>query len=251
MPVKFKIFSDFPGLACNLSESHNGSMNLRAESGEGAENYAAHRREFIRKIGLRETDLVFARSVHGAKIARVGSGQRGIFLEGYDGLIANESGTFLAVTVADCVPVYLFDPAKLAWGLVHAGWRGIAAGIIPEVLRQMSEKFQSRPEDLLLATGPAIQKCHFEVKFDALEKFRDYPECVVRGETITLDLPAVIRAQAERFGIKSEQVELSNLCTFCEEKRYFSFRRDHKQPLETMLACIGYRELVTENIHFS
>lgn len=241
--MKLKLHQDFPDLIFGLSMRRDGPMNLKPQAGENDAAYAANRQKFFSKIGLAQADAVFAVSRHEANVVKVGADNRGRKLPGVDGLVSNEPGTFLALTVADCVPIYLFDPVRSAWGLVHAGWRGIAAGIITAGIRSMQENFQSRLEDMRLAAGPAIQKCHFEVKADVLEKFRDYPDQVVNqdGKTM-LNLPGIIRSQAQKSGLFTEHIETSEECTFCLTKRYFSYRREHNQPLETMLAYVGWRQ---------
>ncbi|MCL5436033.1 MAG: peptidoglycan editing factor PgeF [Patescibacteria group bacterium] len=238
--MSFAPFQNFAGLRCGLSERADGPMNLKLQAGEPEAAYAANRQNFFSKIGLADAAVVFAVSYHKANVVKVGASEYGQRLDDVDGLVSNEPGTFLALTVADCVPVFLFDPRKNAWGIAHAGWRGIATGVVPLAVKSMIKNFGSRPEDIHLATGPAIQKCHFEVKADVLKKFKAYPEQIIENNGATmLDLPGIVSKQAQAVGILSNHIETSGECTFCLTKRYFSYRRDQIIPLKTMFAYIG------------
>ncbi|MCL5435657.1 MAG: polyphenol oxidase family protein, partial [Patescibacteria group bacterium] len=150
--MSFKPFKNFTALSCGLSERADGPMNLKSQAGGIGAAHAQNRRKFLSKIGLADAYVAIAVSNHKANVAAVGVSERGQRLDDVDGLVSNEPGMFLALTVADCVPVYLFDPRKDAWGMAHAGWRGIAAGIIPAAVRSMQKNFQSRPADIRLAT---------------------------------------------------------------------------------------------------
>jgi len=148
-----------------------------------------------------------------------------------DGLAAIEPGTVLAVHAADCVTMLLADPRTGAVGAVHAGWKGTAAGIATEAVRVLIDRFGSRPEDLLVAVGPSIGPCHYEVDEPVLERFRRWPwwESVTtpnaRGRW-QLDLRASNRRQLVDAGVLPERIEVLDLCTYHHPELFFSHRRD-------------------------
>ena len=88
-------------------------------------------------------------------------------IPGVDGLLTDRPGLVLGIYVADCGPVYLFDPVRRAIGLVHAGKKGTALGIVPTAVSAMGERFGSRPADLVFQLGPCIRPPHYEVDFAA------------------------------------------------------------------------------------
>ncbi|MDH4027852.1 MAG: polyphenol oxidase family protein, partial [Nitrospirota bacterium] len=80
-----------------------------------------------------------------------------------DAVVTSRKNVFIGVLVADCVPVLLYDPAKEVAGAVHAGWRGTAQRILMNTIRTMHEKFLCSASDILVAIGPSIKQCSYEV----------------------------------------------------------------------------------------
>lgn len=156
-----------------------------------------------------------------------------------DGLVTAYRDLFLTVTVADCFPVYFFDPEQQVIGLCHAGWRGIAGGVIGNTVRLLSGNCGCRPSNLLCWVGPGILQHHFEVKPDVADKFADYPQCIDVGQKLLVDLPGIISQQLFNFGVPTSNISVSEDCTYCLDDKYFSFRRDQAEPVEAMLGYIG------------
>ncbi len=98
------------------------------------------------------TQVASAHQVHGKEVLVVSQpGHR----EGFDALITDRPGIVLAVTIADCTPVLLYDPARRAVAAIHAGWRGTVAGVVPAVLQKMQEHFGTSPSIVWLTSVPA------------------------------------------------------------------------------------------------
>ncbi len=166
----------------------------------------------------------------------VGQNEHGKILEQCDGLLTDQVGTFLAITVADCLPIYISQPNRGVVGLIHAGWRGLAQGVIKKTV----EKLRLIPADTKVVIGPAIHQHHYPVDRSVAKKFRDHRDAFVnRGGKIFLDLIAVARSQWISFGVRAELIRSNADCTACQPDRYFSYRRDHPATLETMLAVTG------------
>jgi len=163
-----------------------------------------------------------------------------------DGLWSTTPGLHVAVRVADCVPVLLWDPAVPAVAAVHAGWRGTAADILGAAL-DVGAPLGVRPERVRAAIGPSIGVCHFEVGDevvaglrglglgDAAPGLRDGP----RGRP-HVNLRAVNRALLVRRGVPDGQIEDVGGCTVCEA-RYESHRRDGAASgrLRGVIALLG------------
>jgi YfiH family protein len=149
-----------------------------------------------------------------------------------DAVITRMRGLVIGVVTADCVPILLFDPAGMTVGAVHAGWRGTAAGILGKTVSKMAERFGTDPLNLLLAVGPSIRGCCYEVGADVLEAVgRASFACrideihSVSDRGIMLNLAEANRAQALSAGLKADNIWISGECTHCTGDRFHSYRR--------------------------
>ncbi|MCY3546511.1 MAG: polyphenol oxidase family protein [Gemmatimonadetes bacterium] len=166
--------------------------------------------------------VVRSRQVHGRAVRVHGAMPRGVSVTGEaDGHATGASGVLLTVTLADCVPVFIVDPSRRTVALLHAGWRGTAAGVVEAGLDTLSEVFASDPAELLVHLGPAICGRCYEV---GPEVFRALGEAVP-VDPGPIDLRSVIRRQTIAAGVRREHVTVSDECTLCGDGRYFSHRR--------------------------
>ncbi len=150
----------------------------------------------------------------------------------YDGFLAWGPGTLLTVGVADCVPALLYAPEAEAVALVHAGWRGIAAGIVPEALARM-EAVGIRPQSVLAWWGPAVAQCCYPVGEEVVEAIRSSEagpatDGWVRGSPAgpRVDLREALSRQAEARGVPRSSISVSCYCTSCAAELFFSHRRE-------------------------
>jgi hypothetical protein len=145
-----------------------------------------------------------------------------------DAVITNNKGMIIGVQVADCVPILLYDMKREVIGAVHAGWRGTAEAILIKTIRMLSSRYNSDPEDIVVAMGPSVKWCCYEVDHNvaqAVGKATGKGEYVRRkGEKFYLDLPAANKYQAMSEGIKEENIWTTPDCTFCNPDRYCSYR---------------------------
>jgi YfiH family protein len=181
--------------------------------------------------GLQIAPFATAEQVHGANAVRVGAKRAGAGFDGLDSRILGADtlytasvGLPLAVLTADCLPIVMASPGQGIVAAVHAGWRGLAGGILSRAAGLFEE-----PADVRVAIGPAIGPCHYEVKEDvALAVAAASVAGAVtdrRGGRLYLDLPATARSHLRALGIR--RVEDTGLCTACERSRFFAHRRDH------------------------
>ncbi len=194
------------------------------------------RKTYFGSCGVSLDYVVSSALVHGSDIAGVTFGDGGSLIAASDGLATKDRNTFLSITAADCLPVYFFDSAQNVIGVVHAGWRGVVKGIVPNMIRFMREKYGSSSADILVGIGPGIQVCHFEISNEICDQF-DKEVIHEHDGKIFVDLPKMIIRQLAHAGV--QQYESANECTFCLVDRYFSYRRDKPGQLETMIAWIG------------
>lgn len=172
--------------------------------------------------------LATAKQVHSNHVLRVEtSGPQG---EG-DALITNQPGIGVAIRTADCLPILMADPRHRAVAAVHAGWRGVVSEIVPKAVEAMTREFGSKPEDLIVAIGPGIGPCCFEVGPEVAEKFG------LSGRT-KVDLIETTCRQLGRNGVSVGQISVSGLCSSCDPELFESYRRDRERS-GRMIALIG------------
>jgi len=145
-----------------------------------------------------------------------------------DAVITSERGVFIGVQTADCVPILLFDKKRRVAGAIHAGWRGTAAAILKKTIERMAGRFFSSPEDIVIAIGPSIRWCCYEVGYEVIESVTrttgegDYYK--TKGGKYCIDLASANRQQAVSLGVPTEQIWLSDECTYCKSDKYYSYR---------------------------
>jgi polyphenol oxidase len=148
-----------------------------------------------------------------------------------DALVSQHPGVALAVVAADCVPLLMADARTGAVGAVHAGWRGTAAGVVAAAVDAMRREFGTRPEDLVVAVGPAIGSCCYEVGTELVDAFAaaGHERHLIdrwflappprRGDPpaarpkLRLDLPGANRDQLILAGVPYGSIHLAALCT--------------------------------------
>ena len=237
--MKFSNFDKYPELRYGISEKSDGVMELGKRILNGVEPIG--RNNYFKKLGVPYEKVVSVDLVHGTNVSVVDYNNGGLVIPKMDGLLTKFPNLFLAVTVADCFPIYFFDPEIGIIGLVHAGWRGVAKNITSKALEILS-KLGATANNLLIGIGPGIQVCHFEVKRDALKEFGRHNEMIEHDGKTFIDLSAIIQKQIAAFGVSKENVENSGECTYCLEDRYFSYRRDKPAEIQAMVAYIGRLE---------
>jgi YfiH family protein len=207
-------------------------LQLRPFDGRSAAWAAA-----VNAVGGRMDDLLRIRQVHGRTVRVVQRGERPAPgpPPDADAIVSNTPGQVLAVQVADCVPLLLVDPRTGAVAAVHAGWRGSAARITPAVIDTLAQEYGARPADLVVAIGPSIGACCYEVGPDLIDVFRAAgaaSEQLARWFTRTeagslrLDLWAVNRDQLVESAVLPARIHLARLCTQTHATVFDSYRAE-------------------------
>jgi len=159
-----------------------------------------------------------------------------------DAVITDRKGIFIGIKTADCLPVLIFDPEHHAAGALHAGWRGTANGILRKTIQKMKEFFSSDAGDLLIAMGPSIKGCCYEVGEDVIEAIKkenpieDYILRINGRKHLDLSLANLFQALAS--GVKRENIWISQDCTYCNSNEYASYRF-HGKKAGRQYAVIG------------
>jgi YfiH family protein len=144
----------------------------------------------------------------------------------YDALITNALNTLLGILTADCLPILVVDQKKRVIAAIHAGRQGTALHITTKVFKKMEEEFGCSSEDFLIALGPSIGPCCYEIDERVFQPEWE-PFSTLRGAgKWMVDLAHINIAQMKREGIKEEQISWINLCTHCHRDLFFSYRRE-------------------------
>ena len=150
---------------------------------------------------------------------------------GYDAIITDKPGIVLTTFHVDCLPIYFFDNVKKVIGLAHSGWRGTLIEISLNVIKKMQEHYGTKVSDVFVGIGPGIDSCCFEVREDVFNKFYNgliYSRPFLRSRLYgkyDIDLKAIVRQGLLNLGIRKDNIEVSNLCTACDEEHFYSHRR--------------------------
>jgi len=177
--------------------------------------------------------VVTSHQVHGTRVVRHDRRPEGwLIVDGADAHVTALSGVLLTVSVADCIPVYLVA-ADRGLGLVHAGWRGVAGGILAQALEALTETTGARPDQVTMHCGVGICGSCYEVGADVLQHFG---RSELRGH---LDLRAELARQALALGVP--RVSQSPWCTAHQRESFFSHRRSQGQD-GRLIAYLGRLE---------
>ena len=191
-----------------------------AADGDLREIDAARALELLRALGLGEGRLVTLRQVHGDRVVRVQADAPAAGTAG-DALVTGERGHALCVRVADCVPVLLARADGRRVAAVHAGWRGLVAGVVPRAVEALGAG------ELWAAIGPCLSARRFEVGPEVAAAFESagLGRAVLRapGARAHVDLRLAARAQLEQAGVA--RIDCSDRCTW-DDAELFSHRRD-------------------------
>ncbi len=211
------------------------TLNLGAHVGDAPASVAANRTRVWSDLGFGVGQVALAEQVHGDGVAVVQAGTEAGPVPGVDALVTNVPDLLLMLLFADCVPIYLVDPARKAIGLAHAGWRGTEANIAAKTVQTLTAEFGSLPSSCLAAIGPCIGGDSYEVGPDVADRFRTLPGSraanvvLPRNEmtgTYTLNLRAIVFLQLLSAGLKAESIAVCDEDTFRNRRDFFSYRRD-------------------------
>ena len=226
----------------------------------------------LKRKKIKPEKIIAAEIAHGRRVGLIEeasikgtSKNQEIIYPGVDGLVTNIPNVFLSVTIADCVAVYFFaakaakakkcvqgrdqkckqkqnqnQAEKPVIGICHAGWRGIVAGVVPEVLAKM-ECLGVAPKEIHCALSPAIGKDHFETGPEVAECFLSlgFKKEVKKNQTkYLIDLRSAIKTQLTSLGVLKGNIFIHPDCTFCNPEKYYSFRYRKGKAGSVMLAGI-------------
>lgn len=230
---KFSNLSKFREIIHGVSQRSYGDMRFGRLP---QRNIIQNRQGFFQDLNIGIDEVVVAGLKHGAKITMVGGQERGkgtidpqTVIPGRDGLMTRDRNVYLMITIADCLPIFIYDSPLQIVSILHAGWRGIVGGIVSHSI----EKFKncgSESENLVIGIGPGICQRHFVVKNDVLAKFQEhYPKATfIRNHDGYVDLKKAVEIDFIKAGVTKTNLEISTDCPSCRNGIYGSFRKEGK-----------------------
>ncbi|AFQ48059.1 peptidoglycan editing factor PgeF [Burkholderia cepacia] len=216
-----------------------GGMNLGLHTGDDPAHVAANRARLLALAG--QSRAAWLDQVHGAQVVRadevIEAAPGAAAPVQADASVTDRAGAVCVVMVADCLPVLLCDAQGRAVGAAHAGWRGLAAGVVEQTAARVAALAGGATDELHAYLGPAIGPQAFEVGADVRAAFLDTAPQSEHDETqqafvaidgvpgkFLADLPALARLRLARAGVA--HVSGGTACTVAEHARFYSYRRD-------------------------
>jgi len=201
------------------------SLNLAQHVGDKQQTVFANR-AILKQLAGYTDEPAWLKQVHGNTLVNAASCETIVMA---DASYTTESNTSCVVMTADCLPVLFSDKQGNAVAAAHAGWRGLAAGVLEASLQGLCEALACPPSQILAWLGPAIGPKQFEVGHDVRDVFlaqHDVPSAFIetRSGHCLMDIYAVARHRLGLAGITD--ISGGEFCTVTDQQRFFSYRRD-------------------------
>jgi polyphenol oxidase len=222
-----------------LSSAPYQSLNLGLRVGDDPETVLDNRRRALRAFEADLNRSVWCRQIHADRVAVVDDADAGRgasteqdIVPDADALVTDIPDLLLCVTLADCVPVLVYDARRSVLGLAHAGWGGTVSRIASRTVATMAERFGCRPEGLIAAVGPSIGPERYEVGPEVAERanesFGDRAPALLRalpepGKAL-FDLWTANRIDLESAGIPASSIEVAQMSTDERLDEFYSHR---------------------------
>jgi polyphenol oxidase len=226
--LKPYIFNNYPeiifGFSTKSAEITKAPFyfNLSYSVGDDKSIVDKNRKEFFEAIGLSVDSVGYQRQIHSDIVQVIGcSGDNGAS----DALITSEKNLGLAIAVADCTPIFIYDKKNRVIAAVHSGWQGTEQKILLKTLLKLQKDYLSKPENMIVYIGPSISQANYEVGKEVAEKF-DKAFIKPKGEKFILDISGINHKVLLDFKIPKNQIQKSELCTFEFNSLLHSYRRD-------------------------
>lgn len=230
-----------------VSSFPSGDLNLAGFNEDTAENIYENRRRFL-SVFDGQPRLATVWQVHGNDIKTIRSvDEIGDSEDKCDAITSDVVGILAGVKTADCVPVLIGDPVTGAFAAIHAGWRGTVESIVARSVENLMSNFDSDPNDLIAAIGPAACGRQYEVGQDVIDQFaenfpnsEEYFTSTREGHAL-VDLHAANREQLISAGVNDANIYTSSLCTMERPDLFFSYRIEKRKYGKTgrLMSVIG------------
>ena len=222
-PALAAVHAAFTLRSGGVSASPFDSLNVGAHVGDEAAAVAENRRRVRTRLALPE-EPAWLEQVHGVEVVDLDGAAPTAATA--DAVVSRRAGRVCVVQVADCLPVLLAARDGCAVAAAHAGWRGLAAGVLEATVKRLAVEAR----DLLAWLGPAIGAAHFEVGAEVRQAFLAQDAAAADAFAVNTrgrwqcDLAGLARRRLDGLGIGA--VFGGRWCTYGDASRFFSYRRD-------------------------
>lgn len=231
---KFNIFEE-EGVVCGISTRILGSVK------ENEKINQTNLKKITKALGVDALNVIFPKQIHSSSISFISNLNENIIGEA-DGLITNKKKLFLGIVTADCLPICFWDKKRGLVGIVHAGYKGILKGIVSKMISEF-EELGSNIKDIKIGVGPSIGWCCYDVDNQRIEmfkkKFNKHLVYKKVKDKSFLNLQKTVANTLLDKGIRKENLEVSDICTKCDLKTFFSYRGDRKETFGQFATIIG------------
>lgn len=251
---QFELFSEQKGITHFITTRQGGvssgnleSLNFGGTVVDSINNLKENYQRLLNALNIERRQLIIPHQTHTNQVALLKYPDQFPSLGNIDALVTNLKDIAIAVLVADCVPVILYDPVKKVTGVVHSGWRGTCSRILTATIDSMISAFNCNPPDILAGIGPSIGPESYEVGSEVIEAFSnafddsdDFIRYLPNGKGV-LDLWTANQLQLKKLGLKKENVEMAGICTYSNSDNFFSARKANPQKSGRFMAGIIMR----------
>jgi len=243
--LRSKLFSKYPQIVFGMSTKDGGVspppyyLNLSISVGDDQENVRENRRRFFTSLGIDHSQLAFPLQIHSSTVQYADKPGR---YSQTDALVSDKQDVYLIVTVADCLPVFLFDPVRRVIAGIHAGWKGSSNNITRKVIQYMNERWSTDPADIIVYMGPSAGVCCYEVGEEVAQLFPLEHTVPQSNGKYHLDIPSFNLSELLGSGVLRKNIEHDDSCTICTPSSFHSYRRDGKKS-GRMMGVLGVKNL--------
>lgn len=241
--IEPELIKKYPELLLAISTKDGGVspspffLNLGLSVGDEEKNVRENRKRFFEHLNIPLDNVVMQKQIHSDNVNIV---NESCFIQDSDALITNEKNLYLAISIADCIPVFLYSPDKKVVAGIHSGWKGTEYKISQKVVQRMIKEYGVKPDEMIAYIGPGISVENYEVSKEVAERFPASSYIINNGKYY-LDLKKDIYKQLTGTGLKKENIEVTTYCTFRDKEIFHSHRRE-KGATGRMFGVIGMRE---------
>lgn len=237
--LEFDLLLDYPKVLNKVFLRHGGTskgpfatLNVGDQVGDHLDCVKANR-ELIQNV-CKVKKVIYANQVHGSDVLKVHANDTKI--KPADAIYTDEKNIALAISHADCQAAILYEPNKEIIAVIHAGWKGLVGGVYENCIQTLITSEGGKAKDMILCISPSLGVDHSEFTQYKKEIPEDLWSYQSKGNYF--DLKEMAKQKCMSMGVLEKNIEISDICTYCEEKDYFSYRRNKKCGRHATIAGI-------------
>jgi YfiH family protein len=226
------------GISTKIGLNRNAPFyfNMSLTVGDKPEIVWENRTAFAKELGLGIEQIAFQKQIHSDIITII---DKPGTIENSDAMITAKEVIGLAISTADCTPIFIYDFHNRVIAAVHSGWRGTQKKILAKTLIKLKNDYNSKPDDLIVFAGPSISQKNYKVGEEVASLF-DSKYVITESNKFYLNVLSANVDMLFDFGISKSNIEISPLCSY-GDKFFHSFRRDGEKSGRA-LGIIAIRE---------